>query len=244
MRKANIIKRIIRQGILSGNELEAALASEPEAIMDVPAIVREILDETELTQAQFAKKIGVAQSSVSKWVNDGHGPNTKQWDKVQKFASRYPKLQRLFKEVPQQSLVSVMGDIGTGAIIEPEFEQVPPEGLDQIELPFAVPSEIIAFRVKGDSMRPAYREGDLVLVWKDQRLPTDSFIGEEVAVRTVDGKRYLKEIQQGQRTGLYNLNSHNAGLISGVKVIWVGEIYVVVKAGQLRRLEKQQQLVG
>jgi len=41
--------------------------------------------------------------------------------------------------------VPIMGRIGAGASIEPEHEQVPPEGLGEIELPFPLAGETIAF---------------------------------------------------------------------------------------------------
>lgn len=138
----------------------------------------------------------------------------------------------------ERSEVPVMGYIGAGAEIMPEFEQVPPEGLDTVELPFNVPEGIIAFRVRGESMLPAYREGDAVLVHKDQRLATENYVGEEAAVRTSDGRRFLKEIQYGQRRGFFNLYSYNAKLIENAHLEWVGEMYLVVKAQQIRRIEQ------
>jgi repressor LexA len=136
-----------------------------------------------------------------------------------------------------ENAVPVMGYVGAGAHVEPEFEQVPEDGLDKIVLPFAVPREIIAFVIRGESMRPAYRDGDAILVWREQRFPTEHFVGEEAAVRTADGRRFLKEIQKGEGRS-FNLYSHNDVLIQGVRIAWVGEIYLIVKAGQIRRLER------
>src|ERR1700732_527535 len=48
--------------------------------------------------------------------------------------------------------VPIMGRVGAGATIEPEHEQVPPEGLGEIELPFPIPGETIAFGGSGGSM--------------------------------------------------------------------------------------------
>src|ERR1700738_1879240 len=51
--------------------------------------------------------------------------------------------------------VPIMGRVGAGAVIEPEHEQVPPEGLGEIELPFPIAEETIAFEVgKGSSISP------------------------------------------------------------------------------------------
>lgn len=204
--------------------------------MNIPATVSKILDVAQLTQSQFAGKVGVSQGTVSKWINEGHSPNTDQWQRVVQFASRYPDLRDLVKGLYLAGGVPVMGYIGTGAEITPEFEQVPPEGLEQIDLPFDVSSEIIAFRVKGSSMRPAYRDGDVVLVHANQKGAPDSYFGEEVAVRTLTGNRYLKEIHPGERKGTFNLVSHNAEVIKNVRLEWVGEIYLTIRNNQVRKI--------
>lgn len=133
-----------------------------------------------------------------------------------------------------ETTVPVMGFVGAGAEIEPEFEQVPPDGLYDVQLPIPVPAEMIAFEVRGISMLPRYDEGDVIVVWKEQRRATDSFLGEEAAVRTRDGRRFLKTIRRGA-DGYYNLDSWNAHPIEGVELEWIGEIYVTIRASQLRR---------
>lgn len=133
--------------------------------------------------------------------------------------------------------VPVVGRVGAGALISPEYDQVPQEGLFTVDLPFPIPDEMIAFEVDGESMLPAYRPRDVIVCWRDQRRGTDSFIGEEAAVRTGADHRYLKTILSGPRRGLYSLSSFNSGLIEGVEIVWVGEIYVIVRAGQVRRIE-------
>lgn len=132
--------------------------------------------------------------------------------------------------------VAVMGEIGAGAEISPDFEQVPAEGIDTVEVPFALPGEMVAFRVKGESMLPRYDEGDVIVVWREQRRATDSFLGEEVAVRTTAGQRYLKQLQRGHRG--YNLVSWNARPIEDVRLEWIGEIHVTVRASQVRRMRR------
>src|SRR6476469_894172 len=41
--------------------------------------------------------------------------------------------------------VPIMGRVGVCASIEPEYEQVPPGGLGEVELPFSIAEETIAF---------------------------------------------------------------------------------------------------
>ncbi|HUB65773.1 MAG TPA: S24 family peptidase [Methylocella sp.] len=132
------------------------------------------------------------------------------------------------------NVVQVVGRIGAGAEIMPEFEQIPPEGLYEIEVPFPIATDAIAFQVEGDSMWPRYDPGDVIICWR-QGTHVDEVVGWEAAVRTADGKRYLKRIQRGSTSGTFDLESHNAAPIRGVRIEWAAEIKGVVRSGQWRR---------
>src|SRR2546430_2129710 len=102
--------------------------------------------------------------------------------------------------------VPIMGRVGAGASIEPEHEQVPPEGLGEVELPFPIAEETIAFEVAGDSMLPKYENGDVIVVYREQRHPLSSFFGEEAAVRPKTGGRYLKTIARATRAQIASMH--------------------------------------
>ena len=142
----------------------------------------------------------------------------------------------IIMEYLELNYVPIMGRIGAGAVIEPEYEQVPPEGLGEIELPFPISGETIAFEVSGDAMLPKYENGDVIVVYRDQRHPLASFYGEEAAVRLKTGERYLKTIERGKSPNSVNLTSFNAKPINGVKLEWIGEICVTLPRGQIERM--------
>jgi len=142
----------------------------------------------------------------------------------------------LIVEYLELNSVPIMGRVGAGASIEPGHEQVPPEGLGEVELPFPITEETIAFEVSGDSMLPKYENGDVIVVYRDQRHPLSSFYGEEAAVRLKSGERYLKTIERGNSQGTVNLKSFNAKPINGVKLEWIGEICLTLPRGQIQRL--------
>jgi phage repressor protein C with HTH and peptisase S24 domain len=132
------------------------------------------------------------------------------------------------------NLVKVVGRIGAGAEILPEFEQIPAEGLFEITVPFSIPDDSIAFEVEGEIMWPRYDSGDVIICWR-QSEDAESVVGREAAVRTRDGRRYLKRVRRGASIGTYDLESHNAAPIRGVQIVWAAAIQAVVRADQWAR---------
>src|ERR1700681_3361257 len=190
-------------------------------MLDVRTIVRG-LEKPGKTKGGLAAAMGVRAGAVSEILSG---------IRLIK-ASEIP----LITEYLELNRVPIMGRVGAGAVIEPEHEQVPPEGLGEIELPFPIAEETIAFEVAGDSMLPKYENGDIIVVYREQRHPVSSFYGEEAAVRLKTGERYLKTIERGKSSTLVNLTSFNAKPISGVRLEWIGEICVTLPRGQIDRL--------
>ena len=127
------------------------------------------------------------------------------------------------------SVLRIVGRVGAGAEIQPEFEQIPPEGLDQVDLALPLSDESIAFTVEGNSMWPRYNAGDVVICDEKEHDPV-ALIGREAAVRTGDGKRYLKTVRRGQSAGLFDLESHNAPPIRNVTIEWAAPIVMILPA--------------
>jgi hypothetical protein len=132
----------------------------------------------------------------------------------------------------------IVGKIGAGHEILPEFEQIPPDGLFEIEVPFPIPEDSLAFEVEGDSMWPRYDAGDVIICAR-QSEDAESVIGREAAVRTRDGRRYLKRVRRGALPGTFDLESHNAPPIRGVTIDWVAGILAAIRADQWRRLDQR-----
>lgn len=204
--------------------------------MQVGEVIREIQEATGWGQKRLAAAVGTSQGNVSKWLSDIHTPNKTQWDGVLALIRSDPRLAHLRHEVDTGS-IGVMGRVGAGSIIDPELEQIPPEGLYTVTLPFNVPAEMVGFVIEGDSMYPKYEPGDVIVVYKDQRLDVSAYVGQLVVILTEDGRRYLKKLFSGTRAGLYRLESFNAAPIHDVSVVWVGEIYAALPSTQVFRTE-------
>ncbi|MGH6838176.1 MAG: S24 family peptidase [Methylocella sp.] len=130
--------------------------------------------------------------------------------------------------------VRVVGRIGAGAEITPGLEQISPESLYDIEVPFPVSADAIAFEVEGNSMWPRYDPGDVIICGRQDK-NVEEVIGWEAAVGTADGKRYLKRIQRGAAIGTFDLEGHNAAPIRGVRIEWAAVSTMVVRSGQWHR---------
>ena len=193
-------------------------------MLDV-AMIERGLAKTGKSKGGLAAAMGVRPGAVSEILGG---------ERLVKASEILPIMEYL-----ELNLAPVMGRVGAGAVIEPDYEQVPPDGLGEVILPFPIMEETIAFEVIGDSMQPKYASGDVIIAYKDQRYPLSSFYGEEAVVRLKTGERYLKTIERGKTPSVVNLNSFNAKPIVGVKLEWVGEICLSLPKGQLERLRSK-----
>jgi repressor LexA len=191
------------------------------AMLDARMIERG-LERTGKSKGGLAKAMGVRPGAVSEIFSGIRLIKASEIEPIMRYL--------------ELNAVPIMGRIGAGSVIEPEHEQVPPEGLGEIEMPFPIDEEMLAFQVSGDSMLPKYENGDVIVVYKEQRHPISSFYGEEAAVRLKTGERYLKTIERGKSPSLVNLTSFNAKPINGVKLDWIGEICLTLPRGQIERL--------
>lgn len=138
--------------------------------------------------------------------------------------------------------VPVMGYIGAGSEIQPEFEQTSSEGLDQVWIPFELDEDLIAFEVRGISMLPVYREGHIVVCYREQKRPLEFFYGLDAAVRTEDGRRFIKTIMKSGPN--IDLHSFNAEPIHDVTLEWIGEIFATLPKNSVRRVERRGGIQG
>lgn len=121
--------------------------------------------------------------------------------------------------------VPLVGYVGAGHQIhpiddfalggEPETVDGPPAGTD---------GDVAAVEVRGDSMYPVYRQGDLIYYHRRPETDIDSLIGRECVVHLADGRTLVKMIKQSGMPGRYDLDSYNASPINDVEIRWAAPI--------------------
>ena len=196
-----------------------------------------IMEATGWKQADLAEKLSVTQACISRWFS-GADPRGEHRDKITEIFNAITGKTEITgnTQISSKSYVPLMGYVGAGAKIKPDFGEMPPDGLGFIEIPFPMPADMVAFRVRGDSMLPVYREGHIIIACRNQTKPLEAFYGEEAVVQTSDGRRFIKTIMRGVNG--VNLISWNATPIEDVKLKWIGEIFAVLPRQALRDVDK------
>ncbi len=197
-----------------------------------------IMEATGWRQKDLAEKLSVTQACISRWFS-GADPRGEHRDKITEIYNAITGKREITgnTQIPSKSYVPLMGYVGAGAKIKPDIGEMPPDGLGVVAVPFSMPADMVAFRVRGDLMLPVYREGHIIIVYRNQTKPLEAFYGEEAVVQTSDGRRFIKTIMRGA-DGV-NLISWNATLIEGVKLKWIGEIFAILPRQALRHVDKK-----
>ncbi|ACF01862.1 putative phage repressor [Rhodopseudomonas palustris TIE-1] len=195
------------------------------------ALIRAILDARDWTQADLAARLRTTQVTVSRWL-DGTEPRGPMRDRLRDLAEE----SGLVPQARANHVIKIMGRVGAGAIIDPDYEQTPEDGLEQIELPYPIGSDLIGFEVSGTSMMPKYDPGEILVVQREQPVSFDSMIGQYAVVRTDDGRRLVKRVMPGPKSNLYNLESANAETIVGARLVWGSPVQMAIPNVQLRRI--------
>jgi phage repressor protein C with HTH and peptisase S24 domain len=128
--------------------------------------------------------------------------------------------------VSASETVPVVAYVGAGAEVYSIDDHAKGEGFDRVEAPPGVGGNAIAVIVRGDSMYPAYKDGD-VLIYDAEEPPAD-LIGKDCVVEVEDGRVLVKTIRRGAGD-CFTLVSHNAADIEDVYIRRASRVKVVLK---------------
>jgi phage repressor protein C with HTH and peptisase S24 domain len=109
---------------------------------------------------------------------------------------------------PGQPLVQIRGRVGAGAVVTDDAEREEFERGEWAKLPRE--SEAGALVVEGDSMRPRFFPGEIILFDPVPLLPEQLVDRYAVVVDDLTAARKIKMLRHGRSPGVWRLESHNA----------------------------------
>lgn len=142
-----------------------------------------------LTQSEVAKIIGISQNGYSYWEN---GKAKIDQQQLIKLAELYGVTTDylLGKESPQVTKIPVLGKVAAGIPIEAITDI---EDYEEIDEALAATGEFFALRIKGASMEPRIKEGDVVIVRRQESAES----GDTVVVLVNGDAATVKKIRYG-----------------------------------------------
>lgn len=178
-------------------------------------------------QAEFGARFGVEQATVSRWEK-GEPVQRKFQAPLAKLANM--PVSEFFFQATEPHLVPIVGYVSGGEGFNPADDHEPGADIDHIAI--AVPeAEQVAVRVRGDSMRPVYRSGDVIIGAKLAQSALDQAIGQDCIVKTASGDGYVKTVHPGSRRGVYRLRSYNPAHVDveDVELEWAAPITQIIR---------------
>lgn len=122
--------------------------------------------------------------------------------------------------------VPVVGFIGAGGTVI--FEDL---GVEETVLrPPGISGSLVALMVRGSSMLPKYKDGDIIYIQREHDGLLPDYIGEDCAVRLTTGETFIKQVIHGNEPGRFTLLSLNAAPIENVEIEWATPVLFIMPA--------------
>lgn len=195
------------------------------AIMALKALKR-LRTKAKMTLEELSGKTGISVSQISRYESGERDPSLTH---LRALAAAFDAPIAVIAE--EQREIPVIGYVGAGAEVHVFDDYVQGDGIDHIEAPPGVPPNAIAVRVRGDSMMPAYHDGDHIIY--DQQLrgrDIGHHIGRECVVRLTDGRTFIKTLGRGSTDHSWTLWSYNAAPMQDVILEWAGRVRWIERA--------------
>lgn len=184
--------------------------------------IREFRNARDWSQQRLADIVGTSQTQIDRL------------EKNQRRVSDYwlEKLSKAFNCNPldiisddSQKKVPVMGYVGAGFEVFALDESVEVSALEQVDCPIGYdPHNIVALRVRGDSMIPMLEDGWLVFYSRAfDGIPAEC-VGKYCVVKMANDGIAVKKVKKGSKAGYYHLISHNTEPLFDAVLEWAARI--------------------
>lgn len=214
MESANCKSRSCGISIL---EIDSEFSTVDAHLMDNR--LRELRHAAGLTLQQLAERVGTTAPTVSR-LEKGDRELTVSW--LRRFSEALGhRPAELLEESPQFS-APVVGYVGGGDVIYWLSVSGDP-GAESLEFANEFVN-LIGVRVRGDSMYPVYRDGDLLFCPPRSGVDIAECLGRDCVVQTVSGQSYIKTIRRSLVPGRFRLTSYRIPDIEDVALEWASPV--------------------
>lgn len=173
-----------------------------------------------MTHEDLAKVLGVSRPAVSQWLSGGTQPVGKRLAKI--AAALSTTVRALFDgdHLEEINAVPIVSYVGAGEEVF-LFEEHGLSGpLDKAPMPPGGDENLLASVVRGNSMVPAFWEGDVLYYPREDHFERAECLYRQCVVKVTDGPILVKHIMPGKTPHTYNLMSFNAAPIYDVELEW------------------------
>ena len=185
-----------------------------------------------INQTELSNIMGVKQSTISRWEN---GVDEPEHDHIRALADYFKcttdYLLGTDSLLENPRVTNVVGYVGAGGINIPYDDYAHGDGMEEVETPPGLTETSVAVKVAGDSMYPAYEDGDIIFYIRNGvDIDESECIGRQCIIKVTEGPIYIKRLSRGSSSGLYHLESHNAPPMHDKAIDWAARVLYVKKA--------------
>ena len=194
--------------------------------------IRLLRKRTGMTQQELAAKLFVSQQAIGKWERGESTPNPEAISTMSKIFGVSADTLLGDATIPASTggaWIPVLGDVAAGMPIE-AMENV--ADYEEIDTAMASSGEHFALRIKGSSMEPRIREGDVVIVRKQD----DADTGDTAVVMVNGDSATVKRIKKESDGSLWLLPNNPAYDPQHFSVAEIAEtpVHIIGKVVELR----------
>jgi transcriptional regulator with XRE-family HTH domain len=194
-----------------------------EPFLELGQRIKGLRKQKGLTQQEFAAKLGITQPTVHRWEKGAFAPDDKMLEVLSDMAGVPTAVFRYGEIRLGRRMIAVSGYAGAGGEIVP----VDGSSADEVEAPPESGLYMVAVKVRGDAMLPAYADGDILFYGRDPGLggvDPSTCLGRDCAVKLVNGPTLVKRVAQGGGRNTYLLMSFVAEPIVNVRLEWASPV--------------------
>jgi phage repressor protein C with HTH and peptisase S24 domain len=177
---------------------------------------------------ELADFLETTESVVSK-IERGEIPLSERW--LRGFAEFYgvavAELLPDGRQGASARTARLVGYVGAGEMYYPDPEAGPWEGFDEVEAPPGA-GEVVAVRVKGLSMAPVYRDGDL-LYFSREHTDLEACMNRDCVIQVRNGPAYVKRLERDQKGRLRLVSYGELAPIDNPDVEWAAPVKWVMR---------------